>query len=615
MDLPDIVDAIWKASVPIELVPDIVATLVCGLVGIHIIRVLVYWRPRLCLASFLSWALWLGWNAAFEGYEVLEATHRRWLHASEVTERFAQNLVELVKSWTDFFLPFLSDVSRWLMSVVRTLSLRQRMLAVFGVLSLYSLVEGFRFVRSHRQKVMWVLFHASFLLGGPVIWYVSGFVSSDWLEWTLWHMVSTVPTLASMNVLSCTPDEYQTVRKGLFSRQPVFELEKQKEREQKRTESLQSQRSWLSFWVCWPILALLQAGLNIVPRALAFRENSGQIQFELRRATLTAVVWLQWWEGSKLLQFSLETLLSQSAVLDVAGYFGAKAWCLSCAVGMRGAKATGSSSWRMMQMLQRMAKQFWLIIIVSVIGTLVVALLVWLFYSAVSVMSAAATLLVWCFAAADSADTLTRHVEDFYAKKLSFWVLAMLWEALASMPYFGIVLRLFTPVAFSVWLVAGETVLRRVCLPIAHSVRRYVCAVVTLLYGALCARREDEQGEEEVDGDEEQKLVPQASAVEKAAAVEEAGAMEAAAASEEAAAEEAAADGSAAEEDAEEESSKQAPSGTGAIAARDEGDCTGGLDDTGGTGVGADAESEGNVQADADGQLRNRRSQKKKGKH
>merc|ERR1719265_191366 len=97
---------------------------------------------------------------------------------------------------------------------------------------------------------------------------------------------------------------------------------------------------------------------------------------------------------------------------------------------------------------------------------------IWLFYKAVRWATFVLTVLLWLFAAADTADTLTGYVEDFYCRKLAFWVLAMFWEWLTVVPAFGLVLQLFTPLAFALWLVAGEPVLRKVLLPLLAVVKR-----------------------------------------------------------------------------------------------------------------------------------------------
>eukprot|EP00928_Gymnodinium_smaydae_P061625 TRINITY_DN45666_c0_g1_i1.p1 TRINITY_DN45666_c0_g1~~TRINITY_DN45666_c0_g1_i1.p1 ORF type:complete len:658 (+),score=170.09 TRINITY_DN45666_c0_g1_i1:162-2135(+) len=487
VNLPDLVEHLWRISIPLELVPDFTAVVFCALCGLWILRFIITWRPRLCLLCASSWLLWLVCQVLYNGADVLYETHRRWCRAFDVTENYAHALVELIRAWTDFFLPFLSDVARWVLRFVRSLSVRQRLGLCFAGISVYTVVEAFRFVKRHTRKIKTVLFHGSFLVGGPLIWYGSGLLSPEWLSSVLTQAITAVPAVLSALVLSRALLLRDASPKG--ARRAAARADGDEP-----SAGMAPMRLWLSYWSCWPLLAVLEAALDVLPSLVALSGSAPSLQFELRRAMLTLIVWLQFWQGSKLLQFTLESLLRSTSILDFVGNFGGRGVQLLRGLGGRGgglgaAAASSRSSWRMIRWLSSMGSKLWMLGIGAVVVAMVLAVLVWLFYSAVSLMSRILTLAVWVFAALDTADTLANHVEDFYSKKLSFWVLATFWGAIASMPYTGAVLRIFTPVAFSLWLVAGEVVFKRALNPFVVKLDAAMASLVVLATGACSCKK------------------------------------------------------------------------------------------------------------------------------
>lgn len=459
MDWSHVVEYAWEVSVPVEVVPDLVAWVGCTAVALRCVKFVVTWRPRTCRACVVAWLAWLGWHVfGVDGYKTIEATQHRGAIALEVTDRFAQSLVGLIRAWTDFFLPFWSDVARWAIGMWRQLSVRQRLAFMFSIVCSYTVLEAYRKFRKHKDTIMRVLFHASFLIGGPVVWHLCGLLPSDWLPQGLNLMVTAWPTIFSLAALCReTPGKEASLHRSRSSQNVD-------------NESVVMQRRWLSYWSCWPLLAFLEAAVQAVPRLLPGSRDAAHLQAELQRGLLTFVVWLQFWQGSNLLQFSLQTLLHRTSLIErFAGFFGA-----SGMQALRMLSGTASStvalprgaSWSVFQLLGKMTRRLWLLGVLALVLLVITVLVTWAFYQAVSLLSTVVTMMLWCFAAADTADTLTHDSREFFARKLAFWVLAMLWEALTRIPYIGRILRLFTPIAFSLWLVAGETMLRRVALPL-----------------------------------------------------------------------------------------------------------------------------------------------------
>jgi len=506
IDIDIVFESILTLSIPLEILPDVGAWICSALVVLWILTR----RPRLFCSCAAVWLVWLLGQVIAYGPDVLENVQRRGVRALEVTDKFAANLVLFIKAWTDFFLPFLSDVSRWAVTVWRSMDVRQKIGSIFGLITCYSVIEAIRFVRKHSKTIRRVVFHASFLIGGPVIWSVCGLLPSDWLETILSLAITVVPTLISLCVLG----------EPLPSTLPI------EDKAAPRAKAARSRRStgggtyedidhfwyagrrrWLSYWSCWPLLALLKVGLG--------KANS-DLQYDLRRAMTTFVIWLIFWEGSIILQFTMETVLGRTMFMDkMVGFFGARSAILFKLVGGGGVKAASGlatgSSWRIFRWISALGSRLWMVVIGVVLVSIVFAALVWLFYSAVSVVAVVVTTLLWCFAAADTSDTLMKEIEDLYNRKLAFWVLAMVWEAMTMLPLVGFILKLFTPIAFSLWLVAGESISRRVLLPVvgvAVSFGKKVLASVRSTFRNCCCPARDEEDEEEEDdyaeGDEEE---------------------------------------------------------------------------------------------------------------
>merc|ERR1711879_341972 len=94
-----------------------------------------------------------------------------------------------------------------------------------------------------------LIFHASFLLGGPAIWIASGFIPVEWLSSWVFHLITTLPTIASFLTLVYAPGPDATPtrrrsgsndRAARRSRIPALP-----------TDNLQFHRLWLSYWSCW----------------------------------------------------------------------------------------------------------------------------------------------------------------------------------------------------------------------------------------------------------------------------------------------------------------------------------------------------------------------------
>mmetsp|Transcript_127705 Transcript_127705/g.238692 ORF Transcript_127705/g.238692 Transcript_127705/m.238692 type:complete len:563 (+) Transcript_127705:93-1781(+) len=479
MDRVYYAELVWRVAPPLEHIPDVVAWLFCAALAVWLIRFVIFWRPKSCMVGAGAWLSWLAWQAVcVNGFRALELAYERGIKALEATDLFSQHLLALIKAWTHFFLPFMSDMWWSAFSLYKKMTLRQRLIVAGISLVTYAMLEAVRLFRRHSRFVMHLFFHASFLVGGPLLWYGCGRLPSEWLPWCLTHAITTIPTLFSLLTISCAPppkaDATPSTPTSARSRVPAFP-----------TTNIELHRLWLSYWACWPALAVFEAGVSgIVPRLTLPNTSTVWLQAELQRALLTFCVWLQFWQGSRLLQFTMQSLLFNTSILEyILGFFGARGMQALSLVrsGVTSSGVSPMGTFRAVRWLTSLTKRLWIFCAALVCIAAIVFAIVRVFYKAFAVVSSIATLMLWLCAASDSADTLTRYAEDIYSKKLCFWVLAMTWEALTTAPYIGVLLRLFTPFAFSVWLLAGEMVMRRLFLPILGLGTRIITSVVSLV--------------------------------------------------------------------------------------------------------------------------------------
>eukprot|EP00929_Paragymnodinium_shiwhaense_P022643 TRINITY_DN14412_c0_g1_i1.p1 TRINITY_DN14412_c0_g1~~TRINITY_DN14412_c0_g1_i1.p1 ORF type:complete len:723 (-),score=194.31 TRINITY_DN14412_c0_g1_i1:347-2515(-) len=538
INLPALLDYVWHLSLPIELVPDIASWTVTFLLALWIAKHSVLQRPRLFSGFLLVWVAWLGTQYFLKGPEVLEETQKRLVVALDVTYNFSQEFLALVKAWAEFFLPFVGDLSKWSMHVWRSLSTRHKLICAGSVAALYVLLLVLQTFYRHQSVIWKTLFHASFLAAGPALWLATERLTEDWLEWTLMHTITTGPAVISLAVLSWRDDDAKKEDKQAGGRAPgmrSFFGGPQVDSAAKRMRSLPFafatswnmalHRLWLCYWACWPIVAVLEVGAQRLPAVIASYHSDvdpDQLQRQLQRGLIVFVIWLQFWRGSKMLQFFAEYTLYRMRVFEVLGrLFGERGVQIMRLLGGKGLEASGlmggGRSWRLWEWITWISRRLWVLAVAAALAVAVAFSAMWLFYKAVRFATTVLTVLLWVFAAWDTADTLTGYTEEFYSRKLSFWILAMLWEALTLVPAMGMVLRLFTPLAFSMWLVAGEPVLRNILLPLLAIVKRTLQSPFSLVFHIFCpcAHRKAEV-EQDDDEDEAEDAAKDAEAEEDA---------------------------------------------------------------------------------------------------
>ncbi|CAL1149609.1 unnamed protein product [Cladocopium goreaui] len=469
--------------------PEAIAWIVVAAGPFYLLRLVVR-RPRLCAAMVSLWSSWLALQVLTKGRVVVEQTHQRGLTAMQATREVVQKSVVAVEAWIVVFLPFVSDMWRKSRAIWHVLSFRTKVVLVAGPVGLYllglavkRLLDAFHRRRSAMKRIMLaVLFHGSFLLACPVLWYFSGFLSPNWQHLCLRNFLTTVPTLGSLYALGWRPApkfaellalEAPAQHLALPSRNGAQASPGRRrasasgrsgrpaasEEPMEFQASASTQRFWLSYWAAWPLLVSAEQGLPYLLELLDVPEVD-VAQAHLRRGLLIFVIWLQLWQGSRLQLALLRHVLGRMpdtwpsmGNLPVMHYLQV----------LRSGVTT--PSFNLLSMLQAMFQQRWRLLAAGVAGAILLALMVIAFYTAVSFANRVLVMLLWVFAACDSADTLAHGHESMLARKLAFWSVAMLWTWLSQLPVVGTVLRLFTPIVFALLMAAGETILKRVVQP------------------------------------------------------------------------------------------------------------------------------------------------------
>eukprot|EP00435_Cladocopium_sp_Y103_P026912 s665_g6.t1 len=472
--------------------PEAIAWIVVASGPAYLLRLVVR-RPRLCAAMVSLWSSWLGLQVLTKGHVVVEQTQQRGLTAMQATREVVQKSVVAVEAWIVVFLPFVADMWRKSRAIWHVLSFRTKVVLIAGPVGLYllglavkRLLDAFHRRRAAMKRItMAVLFHGSFLLACPVLWYFSGFLSPYWQHLCLRNFLTTVPTLGSLFALgwrpapkfaellaleaptqhlalpgsrngaqAATPSRARRGSNGASTGRPAAP-----EEPMAFQASASTQRFWLSYWATWPLLMTAEQGLPYLLELLDVPEVD-VAQAHLRRGLLIFVIWLQLWQGSRLQLALLRHVLGRMP--DTWPSMGNLPLMHYLQVLRSGVT---TPSFNLLSMFQAMFQQRWRLLAAGAAGTILVVLVVMAFYTAVSFANRVLVMLLWVFAACDSADTLAHGHESMLARKLAFWSVAMLWTWLSQLPMVGGLLRLFTPIVFALLMAAGETILKRVVQP------------------------------------------------------------------------------------------------------------------------------------------------------
>eukprot|EP00811_Abedinium_folium_P032307 NODE_5363_length_1778_cov_10.760751.p1 GENE.NODE_5363_length_1778_cov_10.760751~~NODE_5363_length_1778_cov_10.760751.p1 ORF type:complete len:517 (-),score=85.59 NODE_5363_length_1778_cov_10.760751:117-1667(-) len=460
----------WRVLLYFDEPSEAIAWAICLGSALALIYFVAKRCPRACFACIVSWLAWLTWQDLFvPGSGALEDAQLRLGDALGATSVLARALVNAVVIWTAVFLPFLQDVIVSGCDVFSRIPAEYRLYFVSVALAIYGIRGSYHMLHSQQAFVTKFFFHAGFLVGGPALWVLTGFLSHQWSSFLLRHVITTVPVFASLAVVAKAPNISSGSHdqgSGLLRRRSMSLLPAPPR------SNAEMHRLWLSYWACWPMARLLEATVEGVPQIVP-HVDSVAITAKLQRITLTFIIWLQVWQGSRLLNYTAWRAMPKTNIPDRIAKWLKKQGLIVTEKIMSVRAAPSASHWSLVwlpwlaQALRLDVTGIWprvLGLLLAVLATLVVSM--WLFFRAWRALSRVSTLMLWLLASMDAADVVMNGDEVVYSQKLAFWVLARGWSMLTLLPYVGPVFGFVTPFVFTMLLLTSEKVMRWLVLPL-----------------------------------------------------------------------------------------------------------------------------------------------------
>jgi len=487
-----------------ELVPDVAAWLICAFGLFALFRYVLVRRPKSSLFAALVWLAWLLWQVVVvEGRTALLKVKHRGLDALHANDEFAKVSIRLLKAWIRFFLPFVIDLLVWSSMMWSRMTARQQSMVIAFVVLGYMSILVLQLCRKNSSKLLKLLLHGSFFVAGPLIWHQCHEIHPAWFPWCVDMLLKVVPTVISLVALGCGDfSSHRTTSSANKSRWFSWRTQSTPSPRQGPSTAM-FRRCCLSYWACWPLLAALQQAVTVVPQWVPNLDAAKRMHLEeeLYRAFITFLLWMQIWQGGLILHRIVKMLVQQSGVCEgLAWFFGARgmdALALLRRGTLSGSYGTGRNLLSMMRLIVR---KLWLISLAAICFVALMCLAAWVCYRAFNMVFMLLSIAIWVFAAMDTTDILALRTEDLYSRKLGFWVVAMLWERVVSLKYLGTVLGLATPLVLALAMVAGESVLGVVVLPVLRLLFGTVHDLPGKIFGivrASFALGSDRKGREE----------------------------------------------------------------------------------------------------------------------
>lgn len=411
-------------------------------------------RPRAVSAMIGSWfAFFVVDLMAGRGPAAcLKEATERGIEAFQASREVAHSLVKFFVAWLRLLMPVLADIATLLAASWDKLTPRQRLLLCASVLSVYAVLLTFRVIRRHSSTINGFLFQTAFFLVGPFVWILTGFLSPRCLHWSWTVVLLVLPTLLS----------FDASRRRLVKQEPNHPQHNAGVLATLRS-SEEWCRMWLSFWACWPLLMILRFATQRLPQVLPeYWDDEFLLPSELDRAFIVLTLWVQFWQGSFLIN---HTLRSFSVMLNL-GILAAP-----CALAKRLASTfwlgpRASTLLDVSRFLSSSSSMFGQSVIMMVV--LGIVIVTWTFYQAFRLACGIMTLAALFFVAMESANVAISSSGDLYVKRLSFWVFLQIWTTLVQTPIVGAGLGLATPIVMSFFFLAGDHLLRWLLIPLAE---------------------------------------------------------------------------------------------------------------------------------------------------
>lgn len=433
---------------------EVLASITCFCVVCWLLHRCVLRRPRVCLALVGTWSslfcidLLIGRGPAACVKNIVHQSKE----ASQASRELAHCTVRFVAAWLSVLMPVVADVAAVLATTWQRLAPRQRLFVCSSVVVIYAMISAFRAICKHSAAISKIVFQASFLIAGPMLWFLSGHLSPLGLQWTLSIVLSGLPTLMSFHAACRGLAKQDTSIAWSFGILDIQFLTQEEWCE-----------LWIAFWALWPVLMMLRFATQRLPHALPdYQSNQILLPNELDRALIVFTLWIQFWQGGILLNHTIRFTLGGNGAMFSAPRALLKRWVpsLPSMPGINTAIQLKNVAFRK----QSFGSTLQMAILLVVASILVVT---WAFYHTLRLACEVLVLITVCVAAVDSANIVSQGSKDFYIKRVSFWVLLQVWRTFCQVPLLGSGLSLATPFAFSLFFVAGDHILAWLLIPLA----------------------------------------------------------------------------------------------------------------------------------------------------
>ena len=405
-----------------------------------------------------SWIVWLSYRVLLDYNLAFDEVSHLALDTFHSTQICVHSFAIMIVSWMALIAPFVHDFVALSHKMYSSLTTIQRVAIAGGLIFAYGSFKAYNTVVSHADKVKQIMFHLSFILIGPVIWFSLLYVPQDWIGYVSQAVLTWIPFGLSCNAfykcsiirvqknpaasrVSSSKKTYLSKLREVISKGTPKKLSSKTSRTLKRAQNRMA--NFLSFWSCWPLLILLSSVCKSVDDGV----NDRMLQTEPILVIFS--VWCLHWKGSAIF-YTILAPLSAALILSVetaSKYIWKrtvavrKLWMLKWFFSL--------TSWIMSSK-----------IIMLGFGGVLLLIFLRVMFSFLGVIGATLKLAIIIGAAADSFRVVDIQLLDTYEQKLSFWILLQILDVLTEIPVWGFMIRLWEPLFLAVVLVVGSDVLR-----------------------------------------------------------------------------------------------------------------------------------------------------------